>query len=128
MLWVSHRRGHRSSCGLNPHPLDPRRRGVLTPWLGGLQRQVERIHQAVQQGHVARLQEALTEEWLAVVSDHTGLPPLQKAVLFEWLSVVRYLSRGFPRTLNHPDHVSRSLPSETYLTCLLYTSDAADES
>ena len=70
------------------------------------------MHQAVHQGHLAKLQEALTDEWLALVSDHTGLPPLQKAVLLEWLSVVRYLSLGFPHAVNHPDHVSRSLPSK----------------
>ena len=71
-----------------------------------LQNQVDKIHRAVHNDQLKELQEAVTDESLILVKDHTGLPPLQKAVLFEWLSVVQYISRAFPKALNHPDHVS----------------------
>ena len=73
-----------------------------------MQKQVERLHRAVQQGELGGVQEAVTDEWLVLVADHTGLPPLHKAVLFEWLSLAQYLSRAFPRAVNHPDHVRQS--------------------
>nr|KAG5709420.1 hypothetical protein BaRGS_029269 [Batillaria attramentaria] len=71
-------------------------------------KQVEAVHTATQEGNLSALQDALTEESLALACDHTGLPPLQKAVLFECLSVAQYLSLGFPRAVNQPDHMGRT--------------------
>ncbi|XP_076463558.1 uncharacterized protein LOC143295809 [Babylonia areolata] len=87
------------------HPFTPGYRCQLD--ILSLQDQVDRMHQAVHHGQLGQVQTVVTEE-LVLVTDHTGLPPLQKAVLFEWLSIVQFLSRQFPHSVNHPDHMGRT--------------------
>lgn len=73
------------------------------------QNQIQSIHTAVSEGDLPALKELLTEESLVLACDQTGLPPLQKAVLFEWFSLAEYISLGFPQAVNHPDHVRISV-------------------
>ncbi|KAL8594107.1 hypothetical protein ACOMHN_000819 [Nucella lapillus] len=86
-------------------PLSPGHRCQLN--ILNLQPQVKVIHRAVQQGKLSEVRRAVSQE-LVVVCDHTGLPPLHKAVLFEWLSMVQFLSRAFPHAVNHLDHMGRT--------------------
>ncbi|XP_070210326.1 serine/threonine-protein phosphatase 6 regulatory ankyrin repeat subunit B-like [Littorina saxatilis] len=99
-------------------PLRPQEEGQEEPLSPGhrcqldilqRQKQVDRVHSAVQDGELGQLQAAVArDESLVTVADHTGLPPLHKAVLFEWLSLAQYLSRTFPHTVNHTDHMGRT--------------------
>lgn len=73
-----------------------------------MQDKVAQVHTAVKEGRLEDLKELLDSKLLAAAADHTGLPPLHKAVIYQQGDLVQSLITEFPDTLNIKDYVSES--------------------
>jgi hypothetical protein len=67
---------------------------------------VAAVHQAVKDGKVEDLKGLLDDTELAMAADRTGLPPLQKAVLYQREDVVNFFIKEFNDSITAKDNVS----------------------
>lgn len=66
---------------------------------------MQKIHEAVDKENIRDLKMLLERKKLTQAADKTGLPPLQKAVLFGKVDVVKEMIKEFSFTLNQQDGV-----------------------
>ncbi|CAH1789799.1 unnamed protein product [Owenia fusiformis] len=76
--------------------------------LPDFQDKVYQIHKAIKDGELRSVQTMMDRKIIVLARDVTGIPPLQKAVIYEHSDIIREILQNFPNAVNNQDNMGRT--------------------